>query len=260
MKPTANLYEDEWSADIYDYEVQSLEDLPFWQSLAESAEGPMLELACGTGRLVLPLARAGLSVTGLDASPFMLAVAKRKLAQENDEVRARCRFIEGGMSDFTLDERFGLIYIPARSFQILLTYDEQRSCLECCAQHLRPGGLLGIDVFNPRLDFLISPEGHHDGPNEFVGPAGASVVHESHAQYDLAGQVLTADWWYVARDANGTVTRQDYDLKMRYFFCLEMEWMLEACGFEVEALYGNFDRSAFAGDSPEMVFVARKAP
>jgi SAM-dependent methyltransferase len=258
MKSTVNLYEDEWSAEIYDYEVQSLEDLPFWQSLAESAEGPALELACGTGRLVLPLARAGFSVAGLDASPFMLAAAKRKLAQENDEVRARCRFIEGGMSDFTLEERFGLVYVPARSFQILLTRDEQRSCLECCAQHLAPDGLLGIDVFNPRLDFLISPEGHHDGPNEFVGPAGTSIVQESHARYDLASQALTADWWYVARDEKGTATRQDYDLEMRYLFRFEMEWMLEACGFEVEALYGDFGRSEFTADSPEMVFVARR--
>ena len=130
MKPTVNLYEDEWSAEIYDYEVQSLGDLPFWQSLAESAGGPVLELACGTGRLALPLARAGCSVTGLDASRFMLAVARRKLAQEDHEVRARCRLVEGNMSGFTFEEGFGLIYIPARSFQALLTRDEHRRCLK----------------------------------------------------------------------------------------------------------------------------------
>ncbi len=259
MKPTVKLYEDEWSAEIYDYEVQGLEDLPLWQSLAESADGPVLELACGTGRLVLPLARAGLSVTGLDASRFMLAVARRKLAQEDHEVRARCHFVEASMADFSLDARFGLIYIPARSFQILLTRDAQRSCLACCARHLPPDGLLVIDVFNPRLDLLISPEGHHDGPNEFAGPAGASIVHEAQAQYDRASQALTADWWYVARDEEGAVTRYDYDLELRYFFRFEMEWMLEACGFDVEALYGNFDRGEFAADSPEMIFVARKA-
>jgi len=258
MKEPVQLYNDEWSAEIYDYEVQGLGDLPFWQSLAESAGDPVLELACGTGRLLLPLARAGFSVTGLDASQFMLAVAKRKLAQEDEVVRTRCRLVEGNMAEFALDERFGIIYIPARSFQILRTRDEQQSCMECCAQHLRPSGLLAIDVFNPRLDFLISPEGHHDGPNEFLGPSASSVIHEAHSRYDLANQALTADWWYVARDEKGRATRHDYGLEMRYFFRFEMEWMLEACGFEVKALYGNFDRSEFASDSPEMIFVARK--
>jgi SAM-dependent methyltransferase len=254
------LYGDQWSADIYDHEVQSLGDLPFWQSLAESAGGPALELACGTGRLLLPLARAGLTVTGLDASRFMLAVARRKLAQEDHQVRARCRLVEGNMSGFTFEENFGLIYIPARSFQILLSRDEQRSCLDRCAQHLRPDGQLALTVFNPRLDFLISPEGHHDGPNEFVGPDGMSVVHEAHSQYDRASQALAADWWYVVRDEQGAVTRRDYRLELHYFFRFEMEWMLEACGFEIEALYGDFERNEFAADSPEMIFVGRKAP
>jgi hypothetical protein len=163
------------------------------------------------------------------------------------------------MSRFTLEEQFGLIYIPARSFQILLTREEQRGCLESCGRRLRPDGLLAIHVFNPRLDFLISPEGHHEGPNEFAGPGGASVVNESHAHYDLAGQTLKADWWYVARDEKGAATRHDYELEMRYFFRFEMEWMLEACGFEVEALYGDFERGEFAADSPEMIFVARRA-
>ena len=260
MKEPVRLYDDEWSAEIYDYEVQGLDDLPLWQSLAASAVGPVLELACGTGRLLLPLARAGFSVTGLDASQFMLAVARRKLAQEDHGVRARCRLVDGNMGRFALEERFGLIYIPARSFQILPTRDEQRSCLECCARHLRPDGRLAIDVFNPRLDLLISPEGHRVGPTEFEGPDGASIVHESHAQYDRASQALTADWWYVARDEEGTATRHDYRLEMRYLLRFEMEWMLEACGFEVEALYGDFERGEFSADSPELIFVARRRP
>jgi SAM-dependent methyltransferase len=259
MKELVRLYGDEWSAEVYDCQVKSVGDLPFWQGLAESADGPALELACGTGRLLLPLARAGFSVTGLDASRFMLAVARRKLAQEDHEVRARCRLVDGNMSRFALEERFGLICIPARSFQILPTRDEQRSCLECCARHLRPEGRLAIDVFNPRLDLLISPKGHRVGPTEFEGPDGASIVHESHTQYDRASQALTAAWWYVARDEEGTATRHDYRLEMRYLFRFGMEWMLEACGFEVEVLYGNFDRSEFAADSPELIFVARRA-
>jgi SAM-dependent methyltransferase len=258
MKPTVNLYEDEWSAEIYDYEVQSLGDLPFWQSLAESAGGPMLELACGTGRLVLPLARAGFTVTGLDASPFMLAVAERKLAQEAEEVRARCRLVQGSMAGFPLGEQFDLIYIPARGFQFLLTREDQRSCLECCARHLRPEGRLAIDVFNPRLDLLTSPEGHRVGPTEFEGPDGVTVTHRAHSEYDRANQTVSGLQRYEYDSDQGHVVRE-YSLTLHYLFRFEMEWMLEACGFEVEALYGSFDRSEFTADSPEMVFVGRRA-
>jgi SAM-dependent methyltransferase len=217
----------------------------------------VLELACGTGRLLLPLAHAGFSVTGLDASRFMLAVARRKLAQEDDEVRARCRLVEGNMSGFTLEERFGLIYIPARSFQILLTREEQRSCLQRCARHLRPDGRLAIDVFNPRLDLLIDPAGHDEGPDDIKSPDGATITHRAHSDYDRAKQIVSALRRYEYNSDQGHVARE-YSLTLRYFFRFEMEWMLDACGFEVEALYGNFDRSEFAADSPEMVFVARR--
>ncbi len=258
MKPTVNLYEDEWSAEIYDCQVQSVEDLPLWQSLAESARGPVLELACGTGRLLLPLARAGFSVTGLDASPFMLAVAKRKLMQEEDGVRARCRLIAGNMTDFSLGERFGLIYIPARSFQILLTRDEQRSCLQCCYAHLNPEGSLAINVFNPLLPKLVARR-VEEGPSEFSGPGGNMLEWSATTEYDLAAQRLRSAWRYERGSAGAAAATSKYALELRYFFRFEMEWMLKACGFEVEALYGSFDRDDFTSDSPEMIFVARRA-
>ncbi len=258
MSEPTILFEDEWSAEIYDYEVQSFGDLPFWQSLAESAGGPVLELACGTGRLVLPLARAGLTVTGLDASRFMLAVARRNLVQEGAEVRARCHLVEGSMVDFSLEERFGLICIPARSFQILLTREEQRGCLERCARQLRPDGRLAIDVFNPRLDLLTSPAGHEEGPDDFEGPDGVAITNRAHSDYDQANQTVSSVRWYEYDSDQGHVVRE-YSLALRYLFRFEMEWMLEACGFELEALYGDFERSPFAAESPEMIFVARKA-
>ena len=257
MKEPIQLYNDEWSAEVYDYEVHGRGDLLLWQSLAESAGGPVLELACGTGRLVLPLARAGVSVTGLDSSPFMLAVAKRELAQEGAEVRDRCQLVEGSMVDFSLEEQFGLIYIPARSFQILLTREEQRSCLERCAQHLRPDGRLAIDVFNPRLDLLTNPAGHEEGPDDFQGPDGVTIAHRAHSEYDRTDQTVSSLRRYEYDSEHGHVVRE-YSFRLRYFFRFEMEWMLEACGFEVEALYGDFERNEFTADSPEMVFVARR--
>ncbi len=259
MKEPVQLYNDEWSAEIYyGYQVQgSGGDLPFWQSLAETTGGPALELACGTGRLLLPLARAGTEMVGLDFSPFMLEVARRKLAQEPSEVQARCRFVESTMAAFSLGQQFGLIYIPAHSFQLLLTREEQRSCLTCCARHLRSDGLLAINVFKPRLDLLINPAGGDDGPSDFQGPGGVTTTFHGHSEYDLANQIVSGSWSYEYDSNQGHVVRE-YSLTLRYFFRFEMEWMLEACGFAVEALYGNFDRSEFTAESPEMIFVARR--
>jgi SAM-dependent methyltransferase len=259
MADTVKLFDDEWSAEIYyGYQVTGPSgDLPFWQSLVEVTGSPALELACGTGRLLLPLARAGTEMVGLDLSPFMLAVTCRKLAEEPAEVQARCRLVEGTMADFSLEQQFGLIYITGRSFQILTTQDEQRGCLTCCARHLRPDGLLVISVFNPRLDLLTNPSGHEDGPSDFQGPDGIPITFHGHSEYDRANQIVSGSWWYEYDSDQGHVARE-YSLKLRYFFRFEMEWMLEACGFDVENLYGNFDRSPFTADSPEMIFVMRR--
>ena len=260
MSPDTELYDDGWSAELYDFvSAPWKSDVAFWLSLAEQAGDPVLELACGTGRIVLPIAQAGYQVTGLDRSPHMLAIARRKLAQEALEMRDRLRLVEGDMSGFALDQQFGLIIIAARSFQALLTRAQQRSCLEACARHLKPGGCLALDVFNPSLSRLARAGGVDETPDEYAGPGEEAIRETGHTDYDLANQSLrwrSRQEWH---DVAGTKQVREYVCDLHYFFRFEMEWTLEACSFEVEALYGNFDRSPFTADSPEMIFVARGA-
>ena len=251
------LYRDEWSAELYDYYV-GLGDLAFWQSAAQEAGATALELGCGTGRLLIPLARAGLRMTGLDITPTMLAVARRKLARETSEVRERVRLVEGDMTEFSLGQRFDLIYLPSRNLQALLTRSQQRSCLQCCAEHLPRHGRLAIDVFNPALWRLAKEGPIEESITEFAGPDGVTVRQDGYTTYDLVDQSLLSVFRFEWPEADSTTTVRERPVALHYFFRFEMEWMLEACGFEVEALYGNFDRSAFTADSPEMVFVARR--
>lgn len=261
MKDDLNRYEDPWTAEVYDFAnaaEMSQRDLPFWLALAEESGGPVLELACGTGRVLLPLARAGHEITGLDISPHMLAVAKRKPDQEPPEAQARVRLVEGDMRDFALDRRFGLILIPYRSFHALLERSDQRNCLQRCAAHLKPGGRLAIDVFDPRLARISTPGGVDESPCEYPGPDGIIVRQSGHTDYDLPNQRLAWHARYECTAPDGTITVREHSLELRYFFRLEMEWMLEACGFEVEALYGDFDRRPFKGEGREMIFVARR--
>jgi len=260
MSNELSLYDDAWIAEVYDfaYAPEGDRDTVFWLALAEDSGGSVLELACGTGRVLLPLAREGYETTGLDISPRMLAVADRKLEQEEARVGARVRLVKADMRNFALGEQFGLILVPYRSFQALLERADQRSCLRCCASHLKPGGLLAIDVFSPKLSLLSTP-GTVRFEDEHKGPDGAVIREMSSAQYDLANQRLVWRPRYQCTAAEGAVTVHQCVLPLRYFFRFEMEWMLEACGFEIEALYGDFDRSPFTADSPEIIFVARRA-
>jgi SAM-dependent methyltransferase len=219
----------------------------------------VLEIACGTGRVLLPLARAGVPVAGLDVSEAMLAVAGRKLEGEPAEASARVTLVHGDMTQFELGRQFELIIIPFSAFQVLLTRADQRACLERCRAHLATGGKLAIDVFNPRLSRLASPAPVAEGPEEFSGPDGETVRWSGETEYDLANQLLRSQWRYERTSSRGETTISEHLLALHYFFRFEMEWMVEACGFEIESLYGDFEHNEFTADSPEMVFVGRKA-
>ena len=261
MKADLNRYEDPWTAEAYDYQTQGRgNDVPFWLSLAEEAKGEVLEIACGTGRVLLPLARAGLQVTGLDVSDTMLGVARRKLAEEPAEVSARVTLVRADMTQFELGKQFDLVIIPFSAFQVLLTRAQQRACLERCRAHLKPDRQFAIDVFNPHLGRLTRPQPVQEGPEEFAGPGGEAVRWSGETEYDLATQTLRSRWRYERTAPGGETTASEHLLELHYFFRFEMEWMLEACGFEIEALYGSFERSEFASDSHELIFVARRAP
>ncbi len=104
-------------AELYDTVYEDyVEDIPFYVAEAQRAHGPCLELGCGTGRVLIPVASAGVEVTGLDLSPPMIARARRKVATLPQDVRSRITLYEGDMRDFGLEQRFALIYVPFRAF------------------------------------------------------------------------------------------------------------------------------------------------
>jgi ubiquinone/menaquinone biosynthesis C-methylase UbiE len=142
------------NAETYDRDVGSaadaMGDVPFYLELAREAAAlgqPVLELGCGTGRVTIPIAQAGVEVVGLDNAPAMLNVARRKAAAAALDVR----WVQGDMRSFALDQRFGLVIIPFRSFLHLLTEADQLNCLACIRKHLLPGGRLALNFFAPKL-------------------------------------------------------------------------------------------------------------
>ncbi|MHC5011848.1 MAG: class I SAM-dependent methyltransferase, partial [Planctomycetota bacterium] len=154
--------------EAYDALQPDLGDVAFYAELAEQSGGPVLELACGTGRVVWPLAEAGFDVVGLDRSRPMLRRAEAKRRDHAPEVAARVSLVHGDMTSFQREERFGLIFVAFRSFQALLTPEDEQEALRRIHEHLRPGGRLALHLFDPRLEWCV--EGEIDPP--FKGRAG----------------------------------------------------------------------------------------
>ncbi len=251
--------------ELYDLVYEDyLDDIPFYVEEARRAHGPCLELGCGTGRILIPVAAAGVEVTGLDASAPMIARARRKVAALPEEIRSRITLDEGDMRSFTLGQRFALVYIPFRAFLHLMTARDQIAALENIREHLLPGGRLALNFFDPSLETIVAnskaPGGalHRTG-DEFVDPrSGNLLVEWATIHYHHARQEIEQYFVYDELDSRGRVINRHYRaLRMRYIFRYEFEHLLARCGFSVEALYGGWDRSPGLQEGGELIWIAR---
>jgi SAM-dependent methyltransferase len=253
------------AADLYDVVPQYRErtDVAFFVDAAAAAGSPILEIGCGTGRVLIPTARAGLDIVGLDASPRMLAVCRERLQSESAQVQARAQLVEADMRAFDLGRTFTLITVPFRPFQHLITVQDQCACLATIRRHLMDSGRLILDLFNPSLDALAGfEEGKEFGDEpEFTVPDGRRVVRRHKiVAHDRFAQVNQVELIYYVTHQDGRTERLVHSFPMRYLFRFEVEHLLACCGFEVEHLYAGYDKSVFGSTYPgELVFVARKS-
>jgi SAM-dependent methyltransferase len=254
----------EGAAEFYDYVVPyaTRGDVEFYVDEALAANGPVLELGCGTGRVLIPIARAGVTIHGLDGSPKMLARCMEKLEAAPANVRSRVALHQGDMRSFKLQKQFSLITIPFRPFQHLLTVADQLDCLRCIHSHLIDDGRLILDLFNPSLDMLVNrPLGVEmiEGP-PFDMPDGRRVTRSFKVSNpDRFEQVNDIELIYDVTHVDGRTERQVHAFRMRYLFRFEAEHLLARAGFAVEQLYAGYDRSAYGSTYPgELIFIARK--
>jgi SAM-dependent methyltransferase len=256
---------DRIDATYYDLYSTGLEgDVEFYVQQARDAGGPVLEIGCGTGRILIPTAEAGVEVTGLDNSQSMLAVARNKIAGLEPGVRDRIELVEGDVRGMSLDRKFSLVTVPYRAFLHMLTGEDQRRALKSIHRHLAGDGKMVLNVFDPLLEIITSHATPLGGAlkriSEFTHPdTGRRVVVWDTRTYDPERQMLDMYFVFEELDGEGTVARKWYNsLKLRYVHRYEMECLLELCGFRVEALYGDFRRGPFRYGT-EQVWVARKA-
>ena len=254
-----------FAAEFYDRVApyREREDVAFFVEMARAAGGPVLEIGCGTGRVLIPTARAGIEITGLDLSPSMLAVCRQSLDQEPTEVQSRVQLVEGDMRDFDLDREFALVTLPFRPFQHLTSVEDQIACLRMIHQHLTLDGKLALDLFNPSIPLLADParsEEFGDEP-EFTMSDGRRVLRRARiTAREYFNQVQDTELIYYVTHPDGRVERLVHGFPMRYLFRFEAEHLLARCGFEVEALYADYSRSPYGSKYPgELIFVVCKA-
>jgi len=209
--------------------------------------------------VLLPTARAGVRITGLDSSANMLGRCRVKLVAQPEAVRGLIELVQGDLSGFDLGRQFPLITMPFRPFQHLLTVEQQLGCLRTCRRHLAPGGRLVFDVFHVSPPSVYDPawlQEKEDGPAARL-PDGRMVRRTVRiAAFHRTQQINDVQFcWYITHP-NERREEIRWRIALRYYYRFEVEHLLARAGLRAAALYGDFDRSAFSEESPEMIFVA----
>jgi ubiquinone/menaquinone biosynthesis C-methylase UbiE len=251
------------NAETYDMRTETPPgEIEFYIARARASGGPVLELACGTGRVTWPVARAGMAIVGLDLELAMLEQAQRKGDQEAPEIRASARFVRGDMTDFNLGQTFGLVVIPFRAFLMLLTIEQQRAALGCARRHLRPGGTLIIDVFDPLYDSLSEkqfiPRREIPSMRNPVTGHTVSVTVVGRVNNHLQ-QRITEHWRFREVADDGRVLREEVELlELRWIFRYEMRHLLALSGFAVVEEFSDY-LGAPPAYGKEQIWIAQRA-
>lgn len=239
------------TARYYDAAYATLErlgpDAAFYRALAAESDGPVLEIGCGTGRVLAEIAKDRIPCTGLDLSPAMLGrLASRALPG--------VRGVLGDMRDFELGERFPLVYSAFRAFQHLESVEDQLACLATVRRHLVPGGRFAFDVFDPRYA-IIGGEPGPEAEDLRFDQDGEQVVRYARTRFDKASQTLRVRFRY-ERSRDGRVLGDDEsELTMRWFFRFELLHLMARAGFTNVLIHGDFDGRAVGDDTPSFVVV-----
>jgi SAM-dependent methyltransferase len=241
-------------APFYDTSHGALaDDIPFFTELAREANGPVCELACGTGRILLPLARAGIEVTGLDLSQAMLDVLQAKLDKEPRAVQARVALKCADMRDYRFSQKFKLVICAFNSFLHLMTTDDQLTCLASVREYLADDGLLCISVFAPFHDLLARKT---ETDEQLCTDNAIARYFTTRNQAEQTMELAIA---LEATDADGLVHRHTTKFTLSWIHHREMHLLLRLAGYRVEKVYGGYDKRPYDYVSGRQVFVAKKA-
>jgi|SRR5580704_1303881 SAM-dependent methyltransferase len=242
--------------------LTTLVDLPFYLALARQSRGPVLEIACGTGRVLLPIAREGVEIHGVDNSAPMLDVLKSHLEKELPEVRSRVKLHSGDMRRFVLNKKFPLIIIPFRPMQHMFTLDDQVAALRAAAEHLDENGRLAFDVFYPKFELLSAGIGHEIIDLEWPLKSDAAKIVRRYFRkdsFDKIRQIFTGTFIFRTYEGDKLVHEETEPLKMSYYTYPQLQALFRLAGLAPIEEYGSFAKAPLDNSSDQMIFILRKS-
>lgn len=233
-------------------------DVAFYLGIARRYGGPVLELGVGTGRVALALARAGISLVGIDSMPAVLARARERILELPARTRAKVELRRGDLRRVRLGRRFRLVIAPFNVFTHLYALDDIERALATCRAHLAPRGRLVFDVAMPELPALLQdPERLYRGRDLTDPSDGQRYAYYEATHYDRLRQIRNTT--LLLEQKRAPHARRAIPLTQRQFFPAELEALLHYNGFAIEARYGDFEFGPLDDRSECQVVVARTA-
>lgn len=248
MSDEQTLYDDSIFYDLVHGDFAPPETLAFYEDKIARFGSPVLELACGTGAYLIPLAEKGVEVVGIDISDEMLSRAREKAAVRNVSLDLR----KGDIRDFELNQKFPLILLLGNSLQHLLTREDVEKCFAAVKRHLAPNGRFIVEVFNPSVNILSRKPDENVLDSEYETEEGKLIL-TGKVNYDAATQINHITWIY---QNAVTGNSKQFSFAMRQFFPQEFDALLHYNNFQIEQKFGNRDGSPFESNSPRQIVVA----
>jgi SAM-dependent methyltransferase len=231
---------------LYDVVTRDMtaKDQGFFLKRAAESGGPVLEVACGTGRITIPVAQHGVKITGLDLSPGMLSEARIKAK----DAGVLIEWLEADCRSFALPTKFSLIFIAYNSLLHLHDRVSLERFLYSVSSHLLPDGKFVFAIFNPGIHFMAKYSGHRREVGTFTDPySGKSTLVEELLEYDAENQINRTTWFYSVGDERDV---QVHHLHLRCYYPQELDALLHYNGFDVLEKLGNYDGTPFSSKSP----------
>ena len=242
---------------LYDLLHTGAPEAAAYVALVRERGGPVLELGCGTGRLVLPLARAGCEVWGLDLYHDMLEACRTKLAREAPDVRARVTLVEGDARAFDLRRIFPVVTAPCNFLDNLLEAADLARAFGCVARHLAADGVFVVDSSAPDLPSMVRAHGQVQ-VGEFTHPeTGRRLVSRFTPRFDFVRQIETDEIEVEEADGDAVVRRARTTMTVTWHHPRELEGALVAAGLEVLGVYGSVDGKPLRERGGDVVLLAR---
>ena len=246
-----SLYSDAQRYDLVEGAYATGDFLDFYKRQIARYGEPVLELACGSGRLTIPLAEAGVKITGLDISEEMLNLATLKASERGVKIP----IVRGDICSFNLGKEFKFIFIPAQSLTHLHKREEIEDCFSCVRRHLAEDGRFLVELFNSSVKLLARDSDHRYVIGEYEDSNGdGRVFVTEEVMYDAVTQINHIRWFF---RSEGDEEAAVLSFEMRQFFPQEIDALLWYNGFLIEHKYGSYDEKEFCSGSPKQLIVCR---